>query len=55
MEIPDKIESWLTSENRLVGIRENNGEYFDQFMEPDRVGSYIVSMIDTLEQTRGAA
>jgi hypothetical protein len=48
MEIPDKIESWLASGDRLAEIRQRNGEYFDEFLEPTRLGAYIGNQIGAL-------
>jgi hypothetical protein len=52
VEIPERIESWLASEDRLAEIRHSNGDYFDQVMDPGRLGAYIMRKVEALEPRR---
>jgi hypothetical protein len=42
-EIPARIEEWLSESKRLERIMEANGEYFDRFVDPERVGEQILA------------
>jgi hypothetical protein len=56
--IPDLIEAYLSDENNLKRIRENNGRYFDCNLTPASVGRYICARVaeaNTLAASRISA
>ena len=40
-----RIEDWLRQPERIDTIAQANGEYFDEFLEPRRVGAEIVRVV----------
>ena len=42
-EIPAKIEEWLSDRKMLERIMDANGRYFDQFVDPERIGEQILA------------
>jgi hypothetical protein len=49
-DVPRLIEDWLTQRELIEGIARSNGEYFDRFLEPQRVGEHIVQTVEKLER-----
>jgi hypothetical protein len=47
-EIPRLIEDWLSEPELIERIARANGEYFDRFLEPQRVGDHIVQTVEKL-------
>lgn len=48
--IPDKLALWLADTERVAQIAANNGEYFDRFLHPERVGAYVLEKVSELEK-----
>ncbi len=42
-EIPTKLEEWLGRDEGLMAVMTANGEYFDRFVDPERVGEHILA------------
>jgi hypothetical protein len=45
MAVQHKIESWLADKTHIERIRKNNETYFDNHLEPRKVGAYIVNTL----------
>ncbi len=48
--VPGLIEHWLGEPDVINGIAKSNAEYFDRFLEPQRVGGHIVQVVEELER-----
>jgi hypothetical protein len=44
--IPEKIEAWLARPDLPASIGRNNGDYYDRFLDPARVGEHIVAAVE---------
>ena len=49
-KIPGELESWLSDVNNIGRISKNNSKYFDHYVDPQKLGEYI---IQTLENRLG--
>jgi hypothetical protein len=43
--IPDKIAGWLAEPERIRSVQLTNADYFDRFVDPVRVGAYILDSV----------
>ena len=41
-EVAGRVEAWLADRNRLLGIGLNTARYFDDYLTPERLGSYMI-------------
>jgi hypothetical protein len=49
-EVSGLIEDWLSKPEPIERIARSNGEYFDRFAEPQRVGAHIMQVVEELER-----
>jgi hypothetical protein len=44
--IPNRIESWLNEPDLIQSISRNTAAYFDQYLDPDKLGSSILATFE---------
>jgi len=49
-QVPTRIQDWLNQRHKIDKIARSNAEYFDAFLEPQRVGAAIVRVVEEREQ-----
>lgn len=46
VSIGEKLDSWLQSELLISSISQNNADYFDRFLMPEMLGTYICRTVE---------